>query len=172
MKSILSDVQQAIRSKTGISLIAVNLFLGIMLFPHFVNPALPRPFIGIVRGQVGLPTLTLGDFSIHPITVLVTNKGPVCLVLIAAEMDGQPFGVQDDGIFLMGDQRVYASTAVVPIGHDALFGQQKIRAFAFHPIELCQEGKVGLEDLSLLVVRPEGVGVVSFANPKLDGTGG
>lgn len=116
------------------------------------------------QGRIGLPTITIKNVSIHPISAAITNRAPVCLVLIAVEMQGPAFGVPDGGVFLVGSQRrIYPATSITPLSQDTFFGQRKIRAFGFNPVELCQQGELKVEDLALLIVHPAGVGVVSFA---------
>ncbi len=165
MKSILSDFIQAIRSKTGLGSIILNLFFGIMLLTQFTHPSLPGSLSSFVQGQIGVPTLALGNLSIHPVSAVITNKGPVCLVMVAVEITGQAFRVSDGAIFLMSDQRTYPTANIYTIGQDAPFGQKNTRALAFHPTELCKQGQFEVEDLALLVVHPTGIGIVSFAAP-------
>lgn len=154
------------RFKMGLVLIFLSSFLGVVLLIQFLNPVVAAPHSSFAQGRIGLPTITIGSVSIRPVSATLTQKLPVCLVLIAVEMRGPAFGISDSGIFLMGSKRTYPATSITPIGQDALFGQQKIRAFGFNPTELCQQGDLKIEDLALLVVRPAGIGVLSFAMPK------
>ena len=151
---------QVVRSRTGVALILLVL---ILLAHSTLTPAVPGPLSTFAQGQIGLPTLRLGSLFVRPISAIVTNKAPVCLALVAVEIRDQVFGAPDSGIFLLGNQRAYPPTSITPVAQDALFGQRKIRAFGFSPIELCKKGNLTIEDLALLVIRPEGIGVVSFA---------
>lgn len=117
-----------------------------------------------IQGQIGLSTLKLGNVSIRPISAAITNKTPVCLVMVAVEMQGPAFGVPDGGVFLMGNRRhTYPSTSLASLGQDSFFGQRKVRVFGFNPSELCTQDELKIEDLALLIIQPVGVGVVSFA---------
>ncbi len=171
LKIILSDFRQALRSKTGLGALILNLFFGTLFLTQAVNPVLPDSISAFAQGQIGVPTLTLGNFSVHPVSAVVTNEGPVCLVLVAVEITGQTFRVSDGPIFLMANRRAYPTASIHVIGQDAPFGQKKTRALAFHPTELCKQGLFQLQDLALLVTHPNGVGVVSFAAPTKANTG-
>ena len=160
--------RKAVRSRMSIvGLVILAVLLGVMIFIQISRSVGPGSLLAYAQGPIGVPTLTLGDYSIRPINAVITDKSPVCLVLIAAEIREQVLGAPDSNIFLMGSKRTFAAASITPIGNDSVFGQQRIRAFAFHPTELCRQGDVRIEDLSLLVVRPAGVGIVSFAAPKV-----
>ncbi|MGC1378236.1 MAG: hypothetical protein WA821_18540 [Anaerolineales bacterium] len=163
-RSFHPDFHQIIRSKARIGLVALILF-GAILFTQVAHPVLPGSLSAFAQGRIGAPTLTLGDFSIHPISAVITDKGPVCLVLLGVEMVKRAFGVSDGEIFLMGSRRTYAAATILPVGQDTGFGQHKVRALAFHPTELCKQGEVRIEDLALLVIHPAGIGIVSFSAP-------
>lgn len=153
------------QSKINKILFALSALL-ILIF--FLKPSTASAATGrlatFAQGRIGLPTVTVGKVSIHPISAAITNREPVCLVLIAVEMQGPAFGIPEGGVLLMGDQRhTYPASSITPLGPDLLFGQRKIRAFGFNPIELCQKGELKIEDLALLIIHPVGVGVVSFS---------
>ena len=138
----------------------------ILLVQSTTASAAPGHLAAFAQGRIGLPTVIIGSVSIHPISAAVTNRAPVCLVLIAVEMQGPNFGVPEGGVLLIGSQRrTYPATSITPLGQDALFGQRKMRVFGFNPIALCQQGELRVEDLALLIVHPAGVGVISFAAP-------
>lgn len=165
MKNILSNLHRITRSKS-VGLLALNLFLVLaLLFQVGNDSSTPGTASTFAQGRIGLSSITLGNASVHPISAIVTDKAPVCLVLIAVEMQWPTIGSSDGGIFLLGDQRAYPAVSVHPIGQDAPFGQHKIRAYSFNPTELCQQDELKIEDLALMVVRPEGIGIVSFAAP-------
>lgn len=168
---LMTNFRTLVRSKMGLILIFLSSLLGLVLLVQFLNPVVAAPHSSFAQGRIGLPTMTIGSVSIRPVSAALTNKGPVCLVLIAVEMRSPAFGVSDSGIFLMGSKRTYPANSITLIGQDTLFGQQKIRAFGFNPTELCQQGDLKIEDLALLVVRPAGIGVVSFAIPSAVKTG-
>ena len=146
--------------------IALCILIGALLFARSIAPAASGNVAAFAKGPIGTFTLTLGGVTIRPLTAVLTDQPHVCLALIAAEMDGQAFEVPENGVFLMGNQRVYPAISVTSIGQDTLFGQQKIRAFAFNPSALCGHGGIKIEDLALLLIRPVGTGVVSFTNPQ------
>lgn len=153
------------QSKISKILLALSVVLVLILLMQSKNSSpIPGHLAAFTQGRIGLPTVTVGSVSIHPISAAITNRAPVCLVLIAVEMQGPAFGIPDGGVLLVGSQRrTYPATSVTSIGQDTLFGQRKIRAFGFNPVELCQQGELKVEDLALLIVHPAGVGVVSFA---------
>lgn len=147
-----------------ILLVLSALLILILLIQSTATSAAPGHLATFAQGRIGLSTVTIGSVSIHPIAAAITNRAPVCLVLIAVEMQGPAFGVPDSGVLLIGSQRrIYPATSITPLGQDAIFGGRKIRAFGFKPVELCQQGELRVEDLALLIVHPAGVGVVSFA---------
>lgn len=135
----------------------------LILWPTSASAA-PKYLSVFTQGQIGRTTITLGSVSIHPLSAAITNTAPVCLVFVAVEMQGPAFSVPEGGVFLMGSQRrTYPASSITPLGHDLPFGQRKVRAFGFNPTELCQQGELKIEDLTLLIVHPTGVGVVSFS---------
>lgn len=142
------------------------ILIGAILFARSITPLAAGNLSAFAKGPIGTFTLTLGGVTIRPLTAVLTDQPHVCLALIAVEMRGQAFEVPENGVFLMSNQRVYPAVGVTSIAQDTLFGQQKIRAFAFSPSALCGHGGIKIEDLALLVIRPIGTGVVSFTNPQ------
>jgi hypothetical protein len=128
---------------------------------------MPQPYSASIQGRLGQTTLALGSFSFHPISAIITDQSPVCLMLIAVKIDGPIFDTSNKGIFLMGNQHTYPPASIHAIGQDAPFGLHKVRAYAFNPTELCEQGELKLEDLALMVVRPEGIGIMSFVSSNI-----
>lgn len=160
LRRVQSKVSQP---KAIASLIALNLLFAVALFVQAAHPVLSGSLSAFAQGEIGIPTLRLGDISIHPFSAIITNKAPVCLVFMGVEIERRFW---DGELYLMNGLHTYPAASVLPIGQDALFGQKQIRAIAFHPDDLCQRGSFKIEDLSLLLVHPNGIGIISFVGTE------
>ncbi len=133
-----------------------GLFLTMLLI-QTLHPALPGTIT--VSAQ---STLQLGDISIRPIAFQSAreNNPFICLLYVGVKVE-QRFW--DGKLYLVSGPQIYPTIDLLPIGQDSLLTRQQTRVFAFQPNELCQRGPLSPKEISLLLVHPNGVGMVSLA---------